>query len=32
VQWDATNMATGVYLYRFRSGSFVETKKMVVVR
>jgi hypothetical protein len=32
VTWDAANMATGVYLYRLQSGSYVETRKMVLVR
>jgi hypothetical protein len=40
VKWDASNMASGVYLYRLRAGepslstgqSYVETRKMVLMR
>jgi len=37
VQWDATNeqgqsVAAGVYLYRFESGSFTNTKKMILLK
>ncbi len=32
VQWDASGVASGVYLYRLQAGSFVETKKCVVLR
>ncbi|MCZ6777251.1 MAG: DNRLRE domain-containing protein [Ignavibacteria bacterium] len=37
VQWDGTNeegreVATGVYVYRLRTESFVETRKMVLLR
>jgi len=32
VQWDASDLASGVYLYRLVSGSFVSTKRMVVLK
>jgi photosystem II stability/assembly factor-like uncharacterized protein len=32
VKWDATNMPAGVYVYRFRSGTFSETKKMIITK
>jgi hypothetical protein len=32
VQWNASNVASGVYFVRFQAGAFVETKKMVVLQ
>ncbi|MBI5472519.1 MAG: T9SS type A sorting domain-containing protein [Ignavibacteriae bacterium] len=32
VQWDATNFASGVYLYRLEAGGFSQTKKMLLMR
>ncbi|NNE47934.1 MAG: T9SS type A sorting domain-containing protein, partial [Rhodothermales bacterium] len=32
VQFDARGLASGIYLYRISAGSFVETRRMVVVR
>ena len=32
VTFDATGLPSGVYCYRLRSGDYVETKRMVVVR
>ena len=32
VQWDASSLAGGVYVYRMTAGSFAQTMKMVVVR
>jgi L-ascorbate metabolism protein UlaG (beta-lactamase superfamily) len=32
VEWDASNIASGVYLYRLQAGDYFETKKMVLMR
>ncbi len=32
VDWDATNYPSGVYFYQLTSGSYIETKKMVLVK
>ena len=32
VEWDASNFASGVYIYRLTSGKFVSTKKMILLR
>ncbi len=32
VEWNASKLSSGVYLYRFRSGSFVKTRKMLLIR
>jgi hypothetical protein len=31
-EWNATNMATGVYFYRLKAGAFSETKKMILLK
>lgn len=32
VQWNAMNMASGVYFYRLQSGNFVETRKLMLMK
>jgi photosystem II stability/assembly factor-like uncharacterized protein len=32
VRWDATGQSSGVYFYYLKSGTFVETRKLVLVR
>jgi len=32
VPWNASNISSGVYFYRLKSGNFVETKKMVLMK
>jgi len=31
VRWDASNAASGVYLYQLKAGDFIETKKMILL-
>jgi hypothetical protein len=32
IKWDAENFPSGVYYYKLQAGSFVETKKMVLIK
>jgi hypothetical protein len=32
LQFDASGLASGVYLYRLQAGSYVETRKLILVR
>ena len=32
VNWNASNLQSGVYFYRLQTGSFVETKKMILMK
>ena len=32
VVWDASNFASGVYLYRLEVGNYIETRKMVLMK
>jgi hypothetical protein len=32
VTWNANNIPSGVYFYRLQAGSFIETKKMLLIR
>ncbi len=32
VQWNAAHMSSGVYFYRLQSGSFVETRKLMLMK
>ena len=32
VQWDASDMASGIYFYRIRAGNFTDMKRMIVIK
>ena len=32
VEWDASNLPTGIYFYRLKAGSFTDTKKLLLVK
>jgi len=31
-RWNAENIPSGVYFYRFQAGSFTKTKKLILLR
>lgn len=32
VQWDASGVSSGVYLYQMKSGSLVQTRKLMLMK
>jgi len=32
VEWDASDVASGIYFYRLQTGDFVQTRKMVLLK
>jgi hypothetical protein len=31
-EWDLSNLASGLYLYRLQAGDYVETKKIIILK
>jgi hypothetical protein len=31
-QWNAANVSSGIYYYRLRAGTYIETKKLVLLK
>ena len=32
VEWNASNVASGIYFYRLQAGDFIQTRKMVLLK
>jgi len=32
LNWNAANLTSGVYFYRLKAGSFVQTRKMILLK
>ena len=32
IQWNASNMSSGVYFYRLHAGYFIDTKRMILLK
>jgi len=32
VSWNASNLASGMYVYRLQAGNYISTKKMMLLR
>ncbi|MCH7783696.1 T9SS type A sorting domain-containing protein [candidate division KSB1 bacterium] len=32
IQWDASDMASGIYFYQIQAGNFTDMKRMVVIK
>ncbi|PJC60247.1 MAG: hypothetical protein CO025_03815, partial [Ignavibacteria bacterium CG_4_9_14_0_2_um_filter_37_13] len=32
VEWNASNIASGIYFYRIQAGDFIQTKRLILLR